>query len=95
MKFFGREYRPRLRYILLMLNLVILALSGVISVGIFERTLIGQTEEILLYEGNVIAASYQSALVQHITNSFNLNQYGNDNEITGLPPERFSDPTTN
>ena len=95
MRFFGKEYRPRLRYILLMLNLFILAFGGVISVRIFERTLVAQTEEILLYEGHVIAASYQSAFDRHTTNGFDLNQYGNDNEMTGLPPERFSDPTTN
>lgn len=60
--------RPRLRSILILINLVILALplGGIAVLRIYESALIRQTESELLAQGAFIAKSYQAALERRL-----------------------------
>ena len=59
-------WRPRLRTILLIVNLVILALplGGIWVLRIYESALIRQTESELIAQGAFVAASYRAILMR-------------------------------
>ena len=77
-----RPWRPRLRTILILINLVILVLplGGIAVLRIYESALIRQTESELLAQAAFIATAYESALDR------SLRQSGaKKNEPYGLP----------
>lgn len=61
----GKRFkRPRLRTVLLLINLVVLVLplAGIAMLRIYESALIRQTESELVAQGTVISATYQALL---------------------------------
>jgi signal transduction histidine kinase len=61
-----KNLRPRLRSVLILINLVILALplGGVAVLRVYESALIRQTESELLAQGAFISVAYESALTR-------------------------------
>src|ERR1700758_2216954 len=83
-------FRLRLRTILLLINLVVLALplGGIFVLRIYESALVRQTESELIAQGAVIAAAYQTAYVRHSGRDEDPD-YGNPLQYQppGPPPE--------
>lgn len=71
------KFTPRLRSILIFLNLVtlVLPLVGILSFRLYENELIKQTESNLILQGAVIRETYKSALMDQMK-SRELRKYG-------------------
>jgi len=75
---------PRLRTVLLVVNLVILALplAGIAVLRIYESALVRQTESELIAQGAFVAAAYKAALARALAAgpqppaNMELNDYG-------------------
>ncbi|MDH3671316.1 MAG: HAMP domain-containing histidine kinase [Gammaproteobacteria bacterium] len=74
-------WRPRLRTVLVIVNIVILALplGGIAVLRLYESALVRQTESELIAQGAFVAATYKAALVR----TLNENVSG---QITSLEP---------
>ncbi|HEY1076759.1 MAG TPA: HAMP domain-containing sensor histidine kinase [Fontimonas sp.] len=59
------KWRPSLRAILLLINLIVmlLPLGGIVWLRLYESALVRQTESELLTQGTVVAASFKAALL--------------------------------
>ena len=64
MKLSPRKWRPSLRSILLLINLVVmlLPLGGIAWLRLYESALVRQTESELLAQGSVVAAAFRAAM---------------------------------
>ena len=60
------DFRPRLRTVLLVVNLAVLALplAGIFFFRIYENQLVQQTESELISQAAVIAAAYRQRIVE-------------------------------
>lgn len=86
-----RFWRPRLRTVLLLLNLVILALplGGITWLRLYESALIRQTESELIAQAAFIKAAYLSAFERH-TQAPGATP-GRRGPATAAPPVRLAD----
>ena len=66
-------YRPRLRTVLLIVNLAVVALplAGIFFFRIYENQLVQQTESELISQAAVIAATYRQKLAERLPNPGN------------------------
>ena len=71
-------WRPRLRSILLIVNLLILLLplGGIFVLRIYESALVRQTESELIAQAAFVAASYKATFQRHATSKISLSDYG-------------------
>ncbi len=88
-------WRPRLSFVLLIVNVLILLLpvAGILVLRIYESALIRQTESELIAQTAFIAASYRAALKRHIDeNRFAVDpRYGRLPALEYQPSNRLED----
>ena len=64
-------WRPRLRTVLVIVNIVILTLplGGIAVLRLYESALVRQTESELIAQGAFVAATYKATLARTLTNT--------------------------
>jgi signal transduction histidine kinase len=90
------RWRPRLRTLLLFVNLAILALplGGVTILRLYESALVRQTESELLGQAAVLAAAYKAALLRVLQAAPRAGEYGLPIAAQWLPPDTGWQPRT-
>jgi len=88
--------RPRLRTLLLFVNLAILALplGGVTILRLYESALVRQTESELLGQAAVLAAAYKAALLRVLQAAPRIGEYGLPIAVQWMPPDTGWQPRT-
>jgi len=90
------RWRPRLRTLLLFVNLAILVLplGGVTILRLYESALVRQTESELLGQAAVLAAAYKQALLRVLQAAPRTGEYGLPIAAQWLPPDTGWQPRT-
>ena len=90
------RWRPRLRTLLLLVNLAILVLpvGGVTILRLYESALVRQTESELLGQAAVLAAAYKQALLRVLQAAARAGEYGLPIAAQWLPPDTGWQPRT-